>query len=399
MVIRHWLLNYFLHDFVPDKELRVILTKFLNEMSLNPIVRQSQRDQRIIQTLKRVVQRLKKIYYTSSSQVQVIEPPPPTFEQERVKAKIKDSLSKSALRQRFHGIHVDARHGANTAIRDQRTAPVLVIGSPRYNLSFHSSTPNYQKSLQNRSISSLPIHVANHEEEEDDGDNTSCTSFESYLTPGNSDVEQDEKETIDEELNQELNEIDISHDRPPSATSLPLPQQKKFEDARKSHSFYNAQLAIQIVTTPSSESTNSSLDYPTNDCFQPRIDMLKRQEEHKKGLMYIDRMNKPLPALIVDSSPEPSIQSDSSFNYPSSSEQWKMSIKNRHSDKVNYKMKKKKSFVLIFLFLLVFKIKDSRSRHSSQSYNSCTHIIFKASLSVYLIKLSHFIHCREVLLN
>ncbi|KAG1450409.1 hypothetical protein G6F55_009700 [Rhizopus delemar] len=333
VVIRHWLLNYFLHDFVPDKELRVILTKFLNEMSLNPIVRQSQRDQRIIQTLKRVVQRLKKIYYTSSSQVQVIEPPPPTFEQERVKAKIKDSLSKSALRQRFHGIHVDARHGANTAIRDQRTAPVLVIGSPRYNLSFHSSTPNYQKSLQNRSISSLPIHVANHEEEEDDGDNTSCTSFESYLTPGNSDVEQDEKETIDEELNQELNEIDISHDRPPSATSLPLPQQKKFEDARKSHSFYNAQLAIQIVTTPSSESTNSSLDYPTNDCFQPRIDMLKRQEEHKKGLMYIDRMNKPLPALIVDSSPEPSIQSDSSFNYPSSSEQWKMSIKNRHSDK------------------------------------------------------------------
>lgn len=342
MVIRHWLLNYFLHDFVPDKELRVILTKFLNEMSLNPIVRQSQRDQRIIQTLKRVVQRLKKIYYTSSSQVQVIEPPPPTFEQERVKAKIKDSLSKSALRQRFHGIHVDARHGANTAIRDQRTAPVLVIGSPRYNLSFHSSTPNYQKSLQNRSISSLPIHMPNHEEEEDDGDNTSCTSFESYLTPGNSDVEQDEKETIDEELNQELNEIDISHDRPPSATSLPLPQQKKFEDARKSHSFYNAQLAIQIVTTPSSESTNSSLDYPTNDCFQPRIDMLKRQEEHKKGLMYIDRMNKPLPALIVDSSPEPSIQSDSSFNYPSSSEQWKMSIKNRHSDKVNYKMKKKK---------------------------------------------------------
>ncbi|CAO3698877.1 unnamed protein product [Rhizopus stolonifer] len=316
VVIRHWLLNYFLHDFVPDKELRSILTKFLNDMSLNLTVKKSARDQRIIQSLKRVVQRLKKIYYTSRTPVQVIEPPPPTFEQERVKAIIKDSLGKSTIRQRFNGIHVDARHGANTAIRDQKTAQVLLIGSTRYDSSFSP-----QRSL-NQSTSSLP---ANHTNQDEKFGEDSCMSFETDLTPGNSDAED---EILDEELSQKLSEMDLGPERPSSVISLPLQQQEKFEYAKRTRSFYNAQLAIPVLATPSNESVHP--ENTANDYFQSRM-QTKKQEDKKMALP--DRLNKPLPMISTDSSPEPSIQSDSSFKDSLAREHWKLSIRNRGSEK------------------------------------------------------------------
>ncbi|KAI8345358.1 ras guanine nucleotide exchange factor domain-containing protein [Blakeslea trispora] len=119
VVMRHWLLNYFLHDFVPSKDLRI----------------QSPRDQRIIKGLKRVVRRLKKVYYASSSskRVQVIGPPPPTYAQEKVNAMVKEKLAHNSIRQKtldiVTGVHVDARHSSNTAVRDKDAPLVVVIGN------------------------------------------------------------------------------------------------------------------------------------------------------------------------------------------------------------------------------------------------------------------------------
>lgn len=60
--MRHWLLNYFVHDFLPSHELRVTLTSFLNSFRHHAMVQQSPRDQRIVRGLKRVVRRLKAVH-------------------------------------------------------------------------------------------------------------------------------------------------------------------------------------------------------------------------------------------------------------------------------------------------------------------------------------------------
>lgn len=61
--MRHWLLNYFEHDFQHCRELRQVLTSFLNSLAHHPLVRRSARDQRIVKGLKRVVRRLKYVHY------------------------------------------------------------------------------------------------------------------------------------------------------------------------------------------------------------------------------------------------------------------------------------------------------------------------------------------------
>ncbi|CAG8499118.1 4477_t:CDS:10 [Acaulospora morrowiae] len=63
VAIRHWLLNYFYFDFVSCRELRSILTNYLNDLSARQSIRDSPRDQRIVQGLRKVLKRLKKLYY------------------------------------------------------------------------------------------------------------------------------------------------------------------------------------------------------------------------------------------------------------------------------------------------------------------------------------------------
>ncbi|GET02507.1 ras GEF [Rhizophagus clarus] len=58
VTLRHWLLNYFAYDFVPCRDLRSTLITYLN--TLHPL---APRDQKIVQALKRIIKRLKKIYY------------------------------------------------------------------------------------------------------------------------------------------------------------------------------------------------------------------------------------------------------------------------------------------------------------------------------------------------
>ena len=68
--MRHWLLNYFVHDFIPCRELRIILTTFLNSLPQYTLVQQSPRDQRIVRGLKKVVRGLKAVHYSPSRQQQ-----------------------------------------------------------------------------------------------------------------------------------------------------------------------------------------------------------------------------------------------------------------------------------------------------------------------------------------
>ncbi|EIE85764.1 hypothetical protein RO3G_10474 [Rhizopus delemar RA 99-880] len=133
VVIRHWLSNYFVHDFIGNYNLRKILTDFLNQLSHHPLVKLSPRDQRIVKALKRVVHRLKKLYYTrssSTSRVKIISPPPPTLEQEHLSEMVRAKLSQNAIRRKAT-IRMDmgSDHHGNLAVQDTRSAPVRVVGS------------------------------------------------------------------------------------------------------------------------------------------------------------------------------------------------------------------------------------------------------------------------------
>ncbi|ORZ25394.1 hypothetical protein BCR42DRAFT_7105 [Absidia repens] len=136
VVIRHWLLNYFVHDFVSSRELRKVLVLFLNTLPLHSLVKNSPLDQRIVKGLKQVVRRLKKVHYPRSSQrVQVISPPPPIFDKQQVREMLHAKLSQNPLRRKTEElIHkdmafVENRHYDNMAFQDARMADIVVVGS------------------------------------------------------------------------------------------------------------------------------------------------------------------------------------------------------------------------------------------------------------------------------
>ncbi|KAG0262935.1 hypothetical protein BG011_009531 [Mortierella polycephala] len=63
VTLRHWLLNYFEFDFMPSKDLRQTLSRFLRLLMKDPLVVQSTRDQRIVKELRRYSQSLIKEHY------------------------------------------------------------------------------------------------------------------------------------------------------------------------------------------------------------------------------------------------------------------------------------------------------------------------------------------------
>lgn len=137
VVIRHWLLNYFVHDFIPSRQLRITLTSFINQLAFHPLVRQSVRDQRIVKGLKKVVRRLKRVYYrkAASSHVRIISPPPVTPEQEQIEKLVRGKLLQNSVRRsattslggKFKW--AGAKINGNTAISDANMASVVVIGN------------------------------------------------------------------------------------------------------------------------------------------------------------------------------------------------------------------------------------------------------------------------------
>ncbi|CAO3639494.1 unnamed protein product [Mucor fragilis] len=143
VVLRHWLNNYFVHDFIGNRPLRIILTEFLNRLPRHPLVQTSPRDQRIVKILKRVVRRLKKLYYNRSSgasRVKVIAPPPPTAEQEHMGEIVRAKLSQNVIRRKTAlGVDMSSHHNGNMAVQDARYAPVVVVGSLNMKGSFIDS--------------------------------------------------------------------------------------------------------------------------------------------------------------------------------------------------------------------------------------------------------------------
>jgi GDP/GTP exchange factor required for growth at low temperature len=66
VVLRHWLLNHFTDDFVPDRPLRTYLTDWLNRSGKEERFRASPKDMRLIKGLKKLVRRLKETYVAAS---------------------------------------------------------------------------------------------------------------------------------------------------------------------------------------------------------------------------------------------------------------------------------------------------------------------------------------------
>jgi hypothetical protein len=168
-VLRHWLNNYFVHDFIGNRALRTILTQFLNQLPRHPLVKGSPRDQRIVKILKRVVRRLKKLYYhrsSGASRVKVIDPPPPTAEQEQMGEIVRAKLSQNAIRRKAAlGIDMSSHHNGNMAVQDARYAPVVVVGSLNMKGSFidsgldSASNHHFSKSFP----PPFPAHPTGHE--------------------------------------------------------------------------------------------------------------------------------------------------------------------------------------------------------------------------------------------
>ncbi|CAO3600490.1 unnamed protein product [Absidia cylindrospora] len=187
VVIRHWLLNYFVHDYTPSRELREILTMFLNALPSHPLIKHSPRDQRIVKGLKRVVRRLKKVHYPRSSQhVQVISPPPPVFDEVQVRHMVHAKLSQSPLRRKTEGLiqkgmAVEDRHHGNVAFQDARMAEIVVIGSsdksplppstpqppPTITTTVAASSPIPINDNDHLHPSSLPVVTTTHHQPED----------------------------------------------------------------------------------------------------------------------------------------------------------------------------------------------------------------------------------------
>ncbi|KAG0171926.1 hypothetical protein DFQ28_000791 [Apophysomyces sp. BC1034] len=207
VVLRHWLLNYFVHDFIPCRPLRVVLISFLNDLPFHPLVKQSPRDQRIVKGLKRVVRRLKKVYYNAMSErVKVIAPPPPTLDQERVEEMVRAKISQGAIlrkTQLVRGVDVGGRHNGNMAVQDARMAPVVVIGSihntdlaDNFKLRSRSSTSDVKGAIRSPKESYLQrLDQQRRVMEEDEGEDANSQrsvgtndTLESLLSPGTTDV-------------------------------------------------------------------------------------------------------------------------------------------------------------------------------------------------------------------
>lgn len=68
VVLRYWLLNHFMQDFYPSRDLRTTLTSWLNESAREERFRSSPRDLRLIKALKRTVRKCKEAYISGRAQ-------------------------------------------------------------------------------------------------------------------------------------------------------------------------------------------------------------------------------------------------------------------------------------------------------------------------------------------
>ncbi|KAI8099513.1 ras guanine nucleotide exchange factor domain-containing protein [Halteromyces radiatus] len=237
-VIRHWLLNYFVHDFTPSRELREILTVFLNTLPSHPSIKNSPRDQRIVKGLKRVVRRLKKVHYPRSSQhVQVISPPPPLYDEQQVRNMLHAKLSQSPLRRKTEeliqkGMEVEDRHHGNVAFQDARHADIVVIGSSDKSPLPPSSTPvppipehDQQQMIQQLMTTSHDHDIQNNGNPIEQSSTITDASLESLVSPGTTDDElYDDTDDDDDDDDDDGNDDDSGMDNDDLAMENKRPQ-------------------------------------------------------------------------------------------------------------------------------------------------------------------------------
>lgn len=324
VVLRHWLLNYFVHDFLPCRDLRIILTSFLNSLPFHPLVKRSPRDQRIVKSLKRVVRRLKKVYYKNSStseRVKVIAPPPPTEEQERVEEMVRQKLAQGPIRRKtdiVSSVNVSDRHHGNMAVQDARLAPVVVVGSVRNVKSspvdVHPTTT--QAARRNRSNASISRTRRRNQIDEkmavkssylqrmeqqkrvmaaaaaaepdaaEDNVSSKCSvlsddSLESALSPGTTDVEssasdsdseQDEEEEEDDDDDEEDDESKSQQPSTKEREELErVRQRREEEEERKRAEFFSPKHPNEEQPIHPTASVPSSDKTSDNGCLVSRI--------------------------------------------------------------------------------------------------------------------------------
>ncbi|KAI8997751.1 ras guanine nucleotide exchange factor domain-containing protein [Pilobolus umbonatus] len=79
VVFRHWLTNYYQHDFVTNKDVRLLLSIYLNSMALDVSIMQHPLNRKIIRSLTRTVKSLQKDYNDRMASGEVIQPRKSTY--------------------------------------------------------------------------------------------------------------------------------------------------------------------------------------------------------------------------------------------------------------------------------------------------------------------------------
>ncbi|KAI9260209.1 hypothetical protein BY458DRAFT_534800 [Sporodiniella umbellata] len=310
VVFRHWLSNYFVHDFIGNYDLRKILTDFLNNLSSHPLIKSSPRDQRIIKTLKRVVRRLKKLYYVRSSagsRVKVISPPPPTVEQEQMSEKVRAKLSQSAIRRKT-AIRMDmgTHHHGNVAVQNTRDAPIRVVGSLNMRGSLIESSVKSSQLRRHASQTSTPSSMAIETQPRlsiNDMDtkthrpssitsSASGDSLESIVTAGITLPAGDDGEEYDDELLSrrhsimtENNETDLHWMRE---------QQETLE-------YFKTQSKHDPIEEPLSSSTPTNSEMFTESICSPKEPKLHKLSVSQRSNTVSDNSNPVSPVTLVES--------------------------------------------------------------------------------------------------
>ncbi|GAA5990430.1 hypothetical protein JCM10908_007368 [Rhodotorula pacifica] len=72
VVFRYWLLNHFMQDFYPSREVRTTLTAWLNSSARDPRFRASPKDVRLVKALKKTVRKCKDAYILGKSREAIV---------------------------------------------------------------------------------------------------------------------------------------------------------------------------------------------------------------------------------------------------------------------------------------------------------------------------------------
>ncbi|KAK4051488.1 Guanine nucleotide exchange factor lte1 [Microbotryomycetes sp. JL221] len=117
VVLRHWLLNHFMDDFYPDRDLRSLFTSWLNGCSKDDMFRSSPKDLRLIKGLKKIVRKVKETYVVTGA-AGIAQAMSQIEEEERTGV------------ERVSEDDVDFELGKTTVLLDSTGAPAVTLVQP-----------------------------------------------------------------------------------------------------------------------------------------------------------------------------------------------------------------------------------------------------------------------------